>query len=207
MSGSTFTIALLVVAMAVLATMLVSLMRRFRVHEERLARMERMTTIDELTGLPNRRLWDEQLPREMARADRHQHSLFVAMFDLDHFKAFNDSHGDQEGDRLLKSVAGTWRSTLRNYDLLARYGGEEFSLVLSGCSAAEAAEVVERLRAATPNGQTCSAGLAEWDRLERPQDLVARADAALYEAMEAGCDRLVHAKPSPAPRPLHRSSD
>jgi len=193
--------------MAVLATLLVGVMRRFRLHEERLARMERMAMTDELTGLPNRRLWDEQLPRELARAERHQHSMFVAMLDLDHFKAFNDSRGHQQGDRLLKAAAGTWRSTLRNYDLLARYGGEEFSLVLSGCAAAEAAEVIERLRAATPEGVTCSVGLAEWDRLERPQDLVARADAALYEAKAAGRDRLAHATLASGPRDLHTSRD
>ena len=133
-------------------------------HEARLARMERMAMTDELTGLPNRRLWDEQLPRELARADRHQFSLFVAMLDLDRFKAFNDTGGHQAGDRLLKAAAAAWRSALRPYDILARYGGEEFGLMLAGCSADEARDVVERLRATTPDAVTCSAGVAAWMR-------------------------------------------
>jgi diguanylate cyclase (GGDEF)-like protein len=195
MSGITLTIVLLAAILAAVVGLLLSAMRRFREHDARLERMERMAMTDELTGLPNRRSWDEQLQREIARADRHQHSLFVAMLDLDRFKAFNDAGGHQAGDRLLTSAAGSWRSALRPYDLLARYGGEEFSLVLSGCTATEAAQVVERLRAAVPEDETCSVGLAEWDRLESPQKLVARADAALYEAKATGRDRLVSSVP------------
>lgn len=191
-------VALLVVS-ALVAVVGVRAMRRLRFDRERLARMEQMAMTDELTGLPNRRQWEEQLPRELSRADRHHQPLFVVMLDLDNFKAFNDAGGHQAGDRLLKAAAAAWRSGLRPYDLLARYGGEEFSLILFGCSRDEARKIVDRLRLATPDGVTCSAGLAEWDRAEPADQFLARADTALYAAKSAGRNRTI-AAPLPADR-------
>jgi diguanylate cyclase (GGDEF)-like protein len=162
--------------------------RRLR---ERIARLERVAMTDELTGLPNRRLWEEQLPSELARAQRHDQPLHVVMLDLDRFKQFNDAFGHQAGDRLLKSAAAAWRGALRPYDLLARYGGEEFSLILFGCNEADAVTVVDRLRRMTPGHQTISAGLAEWDRIEPCASLVGRADAALYAAKRNGRDQAI----------------
>jgi len=78
---------------------------------------------DALTGLPNRRAWDEELERELARAKRYGGRLCLAMIDLDHFKRFNDREGHQAGDRLLADSATAWREQLRPSDLLARYGG------------------------------------------------------------------------------------
>jgi diguanylate cyclase (GGDEF)-like protein len=156
-----------------------------------LRRLESMARTDDLTGLPNRRAWEEELPRELARATRGEQPVSVAMLDLDRFKGFNDDHGHQAGDRLLKEAAGAWREALRDTDLLARYGGEEFSVILADCALADARELVERLRAHTPEGVTCSAGIAEWDREETPDSLVGRADAALYEAKRTGRDRTV----------------
>jgi diguanylate cyclase (GGDEF)-like protein len=161
---------------------------------ELLGRMERIARTDELTGLANRRSWEEELPREIARGWRGGTSLCVAMLDLDRFKRYNDGHGHQAGDRLLKEAAGAWQSMLRPYDLLARYGGEEFGVILPGCGAADALGIVERLRAATPPGVTCSAGVAEWDGEEHAEALVGRADAALYEAKHGGRDRAVVAR-------------
>ena len=83
--------------------------------------------------MPNRRHWDEQLPRELGRSLRYDEPVCVAMLDLDRFKEYNDTYGHQAGDRLLKEVTAAWRTVLRPYDLLARYGGEEFSLTLMGC--------------------------------------------------------------------------
>jgi len=156
-----------------------------------LERLEAMARTDDLTGLPNRRAWEDQLPREMARARRDGHALSVAMLDLDHFKAFNDELGHQAGDRLLKQAAGAWTGQLRSTDLLARYGGEEFALALSGGSAHADAGLIERLRSVTPEGVTCSAGLVRWDGAESAEKLLGRADAALYEAKRAGRDRVV----------------
>jgi diguanylate cyclase (GGDEF)-like protein/PAS domain S-box-containing protein len=161
--------------------------------EELLERVEAMARTDVLTGLPNRRAWDEELRREMGRAGRHEHVLAVVMLDLDRFKDFNDAHGHQAGDRLLGDVGRLWRMRLRVSDFVARYGGEEFAALLPACAPDEAIAAVERLRLAIPDGQTCSAGVAYWDTEESPEALIGRADAALYEAKRAGRDRVVTA--------------
>jgi diguanylate cyclase (GGDEF)-like protein len=150
---------------------------------------------DALTGTANRRTWDLALPLALAAAARSGAPVIVAMVDLDHFKAFNDRFGHQAGDRLLKEASAAWRSLLRTEDLLARYGGEEFCLLMTGCPGAAAVESLERLKAATPLGQTFSAGLAQWNGSESPEQLLGRADAALYAAKDAGRNRIVEATP------------
>ncbi len=159
--------------------------------EELLAKVEGMARHDALTGLPNRRLLDEQVPRELARARRGGQPLCLAIVDIDHFKAYNDAHGHLAGDELLRGCAIAWDSELRGSDLLVRYGGEEFLVLLPDTTQEEAAAVVERLRAATPRGQTCSAGIAAWDGVADIDGLISAADAALYRAKDAGRDRLV----------------
>ena len=157
---------------------------------------------DALTGIPNRRAWELELPREMARARRSGGQLYVALLDLDHFKRFNDQHGHQGGDRLLKEATAAWRTRIRRTDLIARYGGEEFAVLLRDCSHVEAVMVLDDLRAVTPGRQTFSAGLAEWDGQEDPERLVGRADRALYEAKHAGRDRIIQAPTQPGdPQP------
>ncbi|MEA2143717.1 MAG: hypothetical protein QOI64_2147 [Solirubrobacteraceae bacterium] len=156
-----------------------------------LARLEAIARTDDLTGLANRRAWDELLPTELARARRDGAPLCVAMLDLDRFKAYNDEHGHQTGDRLLKAAAGAWRGSLRATDVLARYGGEEFAVVLPRCDLENALVLLARLRKETPEEQTVSAGLAIWDGEEMPDSLVARADAALYEAKNAGRNQVI----------------
>lgn len=158
---------------------------------ELLARLEAIARTDDVTGLPNRRAWEEELPREVQRSSRSRRPLCVAMIDLDHFKRFNDERGHQAGDRLLKEAAAEWAEELRATDVLARYGGEEFALALPDCPPDEALSVVERLREATPEEQTCSAGIAHWDGSESAGELLGRADAALYEAKRQGRDRSV----------------
>jgi diguanylate cyclase (GGDEF)-like protein/PAS domain S-box-containing protein len=158
---------------------------------ELVAKLERLAMTDELTGLANRRAWRDGLARERARARRHHQPLCVAMLDLDRFKRFNDAHGHQAGDRLLREVTRTWHSQLRATDILARYGGEEFALLLPTWPVQTAEMVLERLRVATPAGQTCSAGLAVFNGSETADALVARADGALYEAKARGRDRTV----------------
>jgi diguanylate cyclase (GGDEF)-like protein len=164
-----------------------------------LSRLEAVARTDDLTGLRNRRAWEEELPRELARAERDGGPLSVAMLDLDHFKRFNDDRGHQAGDRLLKQAAAAWGRRLRVIDVLARYGGEEFALALPGCGLEDALALVESLRSATPDGQTCSAGVASWDGREGPEDLLGRADRALYSAKRAGRDRTVGAGPPQVP--------
>jgi diguanylate cyclase (GGDEF)-like protein len=158
-----------------------------------MAQLNATARTDPLTGLPNRRVWDEDLARELSRARRHGGRLCLVMLDLDHFKAYNDRHGHQAGDQLLKSTAAAWRDTLRPTDTLARYGGEEFALLLPHTEHADAARAVTRLLALVPLGQSASAGIAAWDTTETGDALVARADAALYAAKAAGRSRAVFA--------------
>jgi diguanylate cyclase (GGDEF)-like protein len=157
------------------------------------ARMARMARTDVLTGLPNRRAWEEELPREIQRAKRSGRPLCAALLDLDHFKQFNDLYGHQAGDDHLREAARVWRQRLRTTDLLARHGGEEFAVLLTGTGLAEAKEVIEALRDAVPREETVSAGVAEWDEAENGRQLMARADLALYEAKRGGRDRTVTA--------------
>lgn len=158
-----------------------------------LTQLEALARTDALTGLPNRRAINEDLPRELERARREGRSLCVAILDIDHFKRFNDTYGHPAGDRLLADAAVTWRDALRGgTDLLARYGGEEFLVVLPA-STTDAHATMERLRASTPEGQTASVGLAIWDPAESADELVARADLALYAAKRAGRNRIEQA--------------
>ena len=149
----------------------------------------RLARTDSLTGAPNRRAWDEELPRELARAARSRRPLCVALLDLDHFKDYNDRHGHQAGDRFLKEAAAAWQAAVRKTDLVARYGGEEFAILLPDCGLDSAMEIADRLRTAQPEG-TCSLGVAQWDGREETTALVARADRALYAAKDAGRDRI-----------------
>jgi diguanylate cyclase (GGDEF)-like protein len=158
-----------------------------------LARLERAARTDDLTGLPNRRAWDEHLARELARAQRVGTSLCVAMLDLDHFKQYNDRNGHQGGDRFLKEAAASWQARIRETDLIARYGGEEFAIALLDCELEEATEMVDQVRAETPEGESCSAGVAAWNGRESEAELMARADSALYDAKRAGRDRVIAA--------------
>jgi diguanylate cyclase (GGDEF)-like protein len=162
-------------------------------------RLAELALTDTLTGLGNRRAWDDWIALALrdAAADAEPR-LTVALIDIDHFKGFNDTRGHQDGDRLLKEAGAAWRSHLRPGDRLARYGGEEFAVLLPHCDEPCAAIVIERLRAAMPAGQTCSAGVAQWDGHEAPAQLVARADAALYAAKQTGRDRVVAAAQLPS---------
>jgi diguanylate cyclase (GGDEF)-like protein len=150
------------------------------------ARLAALAATDSLTGLPNRRAWEDGLGREMARAARERSSLTVAMVDLDNFKSLNDAAGHAVGDRMLKSIAACWRPMVRGADLLARYGGDEFGLALPECGPDAAAELIERLRQTSGSTSEFSCGLVLWDGREGRDALVARADQALYRAKAQG---------------------
>jgi diguanylate cyclase (GGDEF)-like protein/PAS domain S-box-containing protein len=161
--------------------------------EELLGEVQDLARRDALTGLPNRRALNEMLPREIARARRSRSPLCLAIIDIDHFKIYNDSHGHLAGDEVLRESAIAWDTALRAEDTIVRFGGEEFLVVLPDTDAEAAAEVIERLREATPRGQTCSAGLAAWDFVESIDDLLGRADKGLYLAKASGRDQLAEA--------------
>jgi diguanylate cyclase (GGDEF)-like protein len=150
------------------------------------ARMETLTLTDELTGVATRRVFEEELPRELARARRNDYPVSIAMLDLDHLGAFNMLRGEREGDRLIKEAAALWRGELREVDVMARLEGGSFAVILPNCGLGEAAEVMDRVRAATPRGQTGSAGVARWDTEEPSELLQARCKEALDAAKAAG---------------------
>jgi diguanylate cyclase (GGDEF)-like protein len=154
------------------------------------SRLEGLARTDPLTGVANRRVWEEELPLELERARRTGTGVCLAMIDLDEFKAYNDRFGHQAGDLVLKEAASAWRAEVRSTDLLARYGGEEFVLLLPACALDDAIRIVERLRKVTPL-VTCSVGLACWDFQEGGAELVQRADQALYAAKAEGRNRHV----------------
>jgi diguanylate cyclase (GGDEF)-like protein len=148
---------------------------------------------DPLTGLANRR----RLDHDLATAAVTEEHVGFLMVDIDHFKSFNDLHGHQRGDELLRAVGAAISSAVRQGDVVYRYGGEEFCVLLPATDAATAAVVAERVRAAvisstalTPHPVTVSVGVAAQTAPLSPTDLVDRADAALYAAKQAGRDRV-----------------
>ncbi|SRR5579884_695931 len=158
---------------------------------------------DPLTGLFNRRYLEVSLERELARATRRVQPLAVLMLDLDHFKQFNDSHGHDAGDALLVQFAVVLRRCIRSEDIACRYGGEEFTVILLDTDTAAALQRAEQIRHATaalavehreqPLGPvTVSIGVAVFPQDARTaEDLLQRADAALYRAKELGRNRVV----------------
>jgi diguanylate cyclase (GGDEF)-like protein/PAS domain S-box-containing protein len=161
-----------------------------------LRRLDELARTDQLTGLANRRTWDEALDREIRVARRTARPLSVVLMDLDHFKAYNDRHGHLAGDRLLRTVASTWQANVRDTDLLARWGGEEFALLLPGCAAPFAGQLVERMRRALPGEVTFSAGVCTWDHSLTPEALLSEADRALYGAKAGGRNRTHTSAPA-----------
>lgn len=151
-----------------------------------LERLTEMARIEPLTGLPNRRAWEHELERDLARAGRQGTPLAVALLDLNGFKAKNDTHGHAAGDRILRTVSAAWAPLVRATDTLARYGGDEFAISLPDCPVDQAQSLTERLAAAVESVIGFSAGVALWNGSETAPELVRRADEALYEAKSAG---------------------
>src|SRR5918998_1868239 len=152
-------------------------------------RVEALALSDSLTGLVTRRLWDEELPRELARARRAEMPVSIAVLDIDHMRAFCMLRGESEGDRLLKEAAALWDRQLREVDTLARLEGDEFGVLLPNCDLEHAIEVIDRVRAVTPREQTVSAGVARWNGEEPAELLVMRCMEAVGAAKAAGRDR------------------
>jgi diguanylate cyclase (GGDEF)-like protein len=168
--------------------------------------LETLTRTDPLTGTQNRRAFDDMLAQEMARARRHRHPMGVVLLDIDHFKQVNDVHGHPAGDEVLRWFARTLQGSLREGDTLFRYGGEEFIVLLphadaDGTMAAAARLVAAVAEAACPVGGTMlpvttSAGAASLEGSITGQELVTRADQALYAAKKGGRNRAVAHQPA-----------
>ncbi|MEX5505888.1 diguanylate cyclase [Pseudomonas putida] len=169
-------------------------------YREHLEEQRQKALLDPLTGLPNRAAWSERVEREIIEWQENGGHLAMAILDLDHFKRINDSYGHLAGDKVLKIVADQLRKRLRGRDFIARFGGEEFVLLLPQTSPAAAAQVAETMRAtveACPfhfKGErvviTTSIGLGAFRSGERGDQVLKRADAALYRAKEQGRNRV-----------------
>ncbi|MGI8609810.1 MAG: GGDEF domain-containing protein [Candidatus Dormibacteria bacterium] len=146
----------------------------------------RLADHDAGTDVFSRRAYHIEIEREISRARRSGRPLSLVVLDLDNFKRLNDAHGHVRGDRHLRATAQLWQRQLRVNDFLARYGGEEFVAILPSASVHHAGVTADRLRASVPDGETASAGVAEWDGKEGATALFGRADAALYRAKAAG---------------------
>ncbi|MDX3773172.1 diguanylate cyclase [Chromatiaceae bacterium AAb-1] len=174
------------------------LVERLRVQSEA---FERQARLDGLTGLANRRAFDEALQHEYLRASRSQQPLSLALLDIDHFKLVNDNWSHTIGDEVLKCVAREIKLHCRQTDTVARWGGEEFAILLPETSLAQAAEMSERLREAIAAIDctavacqlkvTVSIGVAEHTGTLHTRQLLSKADEALYKAKQAGRDQVM----------------
>ncbi len=156
--------------------------------------LEQTARTDPLTGLANRRAFDDALARHLAAAERTGTPVSVIVADVDHFKSFNDRFGHAAGDEVLVGVARLIASSIRPIDVGARLGGEEFAIALPGVSVEDAAAVAKRIAGALQTAiddrrVTCSFGVAEHGP-DGPDGMLRRADGALYRAKEAGRDRV-----------------
>jgi diguanylate cyclase (GGDEF)-like protein len=170
------------------------------------AEQQRLAVTDGLTGLANRRWFDEALGREMERSKRFHHPLGLILLDIDNFKQYNDCYGHPTGDNLLKNLAEVLKRNLRDVDTAARYGGEEFAVILPEADLSSACSLAERLRdriahlhsspplqelAIPDQPVTVSLGVAVTsDRNPDIETLVRDADAALYDAKRSGKNRV-----------------
>lgn len=162
-----------------------------------------LSMTDELTGIFNRRYFNQRFDREMQRAQRYGRPLSVIMIDIDHFKTFNDNHGHLLGDQILQGVAGLLESSIRKADILARFGGEEFVILLPEIDNERGRKVAEKLRRAVEHAEfpkadsqplgrlTISLGLAAFpEDSRRAPDLLERADQSLYLAKTLGRNQV-----------------
>ena len=142
----------------------------------------RLSVIDPVTGLNNRRYWDSVLPRELARAERNGGPVTIAMVALDQFSTRSSAVGGSRADLLLATFAGRLREGLRRTDVVSRHGEDTFGIILPDCPADRASAVVGRVRGEPSAQGTASAGIATWDREEDAPALVRRAEIALERA-------------------------
>ena len=165
------------------------------------ASLARLSSLDALTGLRARRYVDEMLNIEFLRARRYRTDLALVMLDVDHFKRINDEHGHVAGDAVLRGLSELLLCVTRRTDVAGRYGGEEFVVIMPQSRASSAETFAERLRESVEKARfpvaggdlkvTLSAGVAQYDRtVSSPEDLLSRADRALYDAKEGGRNRV-----------------
>jgi diguanylate cyclase len=169
-------------------------------YREHLEEQRQKALVDPLTGLPNRAAWSERLGHEVTQWQQHGNTLLLAMLDLDHFKRINDNYGHLAGDKVLKIIASVLRKRLRGTDFIARFGGEEFVLLMPSTVPAAGLKMLESLRASIeacpfhfkgePVTITVSIGMTAFRPGEHSDQVLKRADQALYRAKNAGRNRV-----------------
>ena len=188
----------------ILASFAATAIDRVKLHEL----TKELTRVDGLTGLYNYRYFNERLDEELQRAKRYNRSLSVIMLDVDNFKSINDSFGHHQGDRVLKSIAGIVRQSMRDVDMASRYGGEEFTVMLPETGTHHSIVVAERIRRnvekRTPGllggpmqkGAQVSLGIACFPQdADEKDELIRRADEAMYAAKAQGKNRVISSSP------------
>ncbi len=165
--------------------------------EEKILEIQHISDIDSLTGISNRKKFEEEIIKEIARAERYSHPLSVAMLDIDFFKSVNDSYGHKIGDQVLQSICQLITQHIRNIDFFARWGGEEFVLIFPDLSVEKAFVVTEKLRKMISHHDfglkkniTCSFGLTEYQGGDSAEAVIYRVDELLYQAKDRGRNRV-----------------
>lgn len=164
--------------------------------------LHRISRTDGLTGLLNRKSWEEALNIEFKRYQRHKHACSLLMFDIDHFKRINDSYGHVAGDEVIRSTARAVQNGIRDVDIAGRYGGEEFAVILVDANAKSAKQVAERLRTSIESGTihyegqtityTISLGICELSpQIKNTKMWLETADKCLYQAKKSGRNNSV----------------
>ncbi len=168
-----------------------------------LERIRKEAVTDGLTGLANRKSFDDQISRLWNDCRKHGNTFSLLLVDIDHFKSFNDTHGHQIGDQVLRLVAMTMINEVKGQDMAARYGGEEFAIILPGTNINAAKTVGDNLRKAIEQKEivnkatgnqlgriTVSVGAAQFFSMESVEDLIFRADKALYASKNKGRNQV-----------------
>lgn len=169
--------------------------------EEMNDRLKSLASTDALTGLKNRRAFEERLDKELSRSRRHGHALSLILLDIDHFKSYNDTYGHPKGDEILRLVGRLLTRTMRETDFATRYGGEEFAILLPDTDREGAHRLAERLRHSIETAKwpdrviTASVGVASFgERASTAEALIDHADRALYRSKELGRNRVTMAE-------------
>ena len=161
------------------------------------SQLKQIAHTDALTQIWNRYRMEQAIDNEIEAAHRYGRACTLLLFDVDHFKAVNDTHGHEVGDKVLKQLAQIVRDMLRSTDNVGRWGGEEFIVLATETEAQEALKLAERIRAgiaetsfADAGKITVSIGVAQWQKGNSRRDLLERADRAMYAAKQAGRDQI-----------------
>ncbi len=155
--------------------------------------LEHRIWVDELTGLRNRKAFETDVPRELARSERLGYDVTLLMMDVDNFKQYNDNHGHLEGDRILRELGEIMKAKTKGYDTLYRYGGEEMAVLLPNTTMEQGYNIAERLRNAISEtvGVTVSIGISNYRGTAwNLYDFISNSDKALYQAKNSGRNRV-----------------